>query len=204
MEAYKMQLIVGDVIGILKELQVDRVRIVAHDWGASLGWTISSLFPKLVEKFVPISVGHPNINFNTQIDQWEKSWYVFMFQSQFAEDFLAKNNWEVFREWTRMHNEQDKWIYELSRPGALTAALNWYRANASLKLYIKKPVLPNINASTLGIWSSFDAYLTEAKMIQSGECVDGTWRYERLTGSHWVPLDQPEKLNELLIEFFGN
>ena len=103
-----------------------------------------------------------------------------------------------------MHSELEKWIKELSRAGALTASLNWYRANSSMKSYVRGVDLPNIKAPTLGIWSTFDAYLIESKMILSGERVVGPWRYVRLTGSHWVPLDQSEKLNELLIEFFNN
>ncbi|NRG48297.1 alpha/beta hydrolase [Bacillus sp. CRN 9] len=202
-EAYNMQLLVSDVIGILKELNVDRVKLVGHDWGALLGWSLTSIFPNIVEKYVPISVGHPGGRFQMQIDQFEKSWYVFMFQTEhYAEKFLTKNNWELLREWGRNHSEQKKWIEELSRPGALRAALNWYRANGSLKFYVNKRVTPKIKSPTLGIWSSFDPFLTEAKMLQSGEMIEGPWRYERLTGSHWVPLDQAEKLNDLLIEFF--
>ncbi|MEH6943888.1 alpha/beta fold hydrolase [Bacillus sp. JJ722] len=204
-EAYDIQLLLGDVIGILKELQVERVRLVGHDWGAVLGWALTSLFPHVVDKYVPISVGLPGGRHGLSIDQLEKSWYIFMFQSQhYAEEFLSKNNWEVLREWGRMHSEQEKWVHELSRPGALTAALNWYRANASMKSYVNTRVLPNIKVPTLGIWSSFDAYLTEAKMVQSAERIDGPWRYERFTGSHWVPLDQSEQLNKILIEFFEN
>ncbi|MEH6995597.1 alpha/beta hydrolase, partial [Neobacillus drentensis] len=188
-EAYNMQLLVGDVVGILKELQVERVRLVGHDWGAILGWVFTSFFPDLVEKFVPISVGAPGVQSNLDFDQWEKSWYVFMFQAEdYAEKFLSMNNWEVFREWTRMHSEQEKQIFELSRPGALTAGLNWYRANASMKSYVRKGDFPRVKVPTLGIWSSFDGLLTEALMVKSVEVVDGPWRYERLSGGHWVPL----------------
>jgi len=202
-EAYNMKFLVSDVMGILKELNVDRVKLVGHDWGAILGWAFTTVFPHIVEKYVPISVGHPGVRI--QIDQFEKSWYLFMFQAEHdAEEFLTQNNWEFFREWCRNHSEQEKWIKDLSRPGALRAAINWYRANASMKAFLHKEKHPKIKSSTLGIWSSFDPYLTEAKMLQSSEMIDGPWRYERLSGGHWVPLDQSEKLNVLLIEFFEN
>ncbi len=202
-ESYKMQFLASDVIWILKELQVESVYLVAHDWGAGLAWTIAALYPDLIKKFVPVSVGHPNVNTNIQIEQCEKSWYVFMFQAQHdAEEFLTRNDWQVFRQWNRMHNEQEKWISELSRPGALTAGLNWYRANSSMKTFLKEIVLPKVKAPTLGIWSSFDDFLTEPPMIKSRDYVEGPWNYVRLDCSHWVPLDQPDVLNKLLLDFF--
>jgi pimeloyl-ACP methyl ester carboxylesterase len=59
-------------------------------------------------------------------------------------------------------------------------------------------------APTLGVWSSGDFYLTESQMTGSAEHVAGTWRYERFDGaSHWLQLDQPERLNRLLLDFLG-
>ena len=57
---------------------------------------------------------------------------------------------------------------------------------------------------TLGIWSSGDDYLTEAPLQQSGGQVEAQWRYERIEGaSHWMQLDAPERLNELLLGFLA-
>jgi pimeloyl-ACP methyl ester carboxylesterase len=54
----------------------------------------------------------------------------------------------------------------------------------------------------LGIWSSGDAALTETQMLLSAQQVSGSWRYERLEGaSHWMQLDQPQRLNRLLLDF---
>jgi pimeloyl-ACP methyl ester carboxylesterase len=60
-----------------------------------------------------------------------------------------------------------------------------------------------IEADTLGIWSSGDLYLTQEAMTRSKQRVQGRWRYERLEGSHWVPLDQPDRLNQLLLDFLA-
>jgi pimeloyl-ACP methyl ester carboxylesterase len=52
------------------------------------------------------------------------------------------------------------------------------------------------------VWSTGDAYLTEQQMIRSSEHVTGRWQYERMEdASHWMQLDQPERLNRLLIDF---
>ena len=110
---------------------------------------------------------------------------------------------KLFRDLVRHHPEVEQWIKDLQRPGALTAALNWYRANVAPEMWNpERWSLPDVQAPTLGIWSSGDAFLTEAQMLRSAECVSGLWRYERLEGaSHWMQLDQPERLNSLILSF---
>ncbi len=46
--------------------------------------------------------------------------------------------------------------------------------------------------------------MVEDQVRLSGQFVVGPWRYERVAGtSHWVPLDAPERLNQLLVEFLS-
>jgi pimeloyl-ACP methyl ester carboxylesterase len=64
--------------------------------------------------------------------------------------------------------------------------------------------MPNVAAPTLGMWSTGDNYLTEEPMLRSAEHVDGPWRYERIEeASHWMQLDRPDRVSELLVEFLG-
>lgn len=54
----------------------------------------------------------------------------------------------------------------------------------------------------MGIWSSGDNHLTEEGILGSGEHVTGPWRYERIEGAgHWLPLEAPGRVNELLLDF---
>jgi pimeloyl-ACP methyl ester carboxylesterase len=56
----------------------------------------------------------------------------------------------------------------------------------------------------MGLWSSGDNYLTEGSVQGSAEHVTGPWRYERIDGaSHWLELDAPERVNELLLDFLS-
>src|SRR3984885_3530087 len=98
----------------------------------------------------------------------------------------------------------DRYISDLSRPDALKASLNWYRANVAPHLPESPPKLPSVEAPTLGIWSSNDHYLDGERMKISGQFVKARWRYEQIDdASHWIPLDAPERLNRLLIEWLG-
>jgi pimeloyl-ACP methyl ester carboxylesterase len=76
--------------------------------------------------------------------------------------------------------------------------LNWCRANS-----LAPEGHPDVTIPVLGVWSDGDIALTEAQMTGSAKFVQGPWRFERIEGaSHWLPLDVPEKLSELLIDFF--
>ena len=203
-KAYGLQTIVKDVLAILDALELERASVVCHDYGAAVGWLLASLHPRRVERLVALSVGSPPSFAAAGFPQREKSWYMLFFQFRdVAEEIIRREDWRFLREFTRHHPECDRWIADLSRPGALTAALNWYRANSSPeKLFAPLPPLPRVQAPTLGLWSSGDAYLTEAQMTGSSGFVDGPWRYERIEGaSHWLQLDQPERVNALLLDF---
>ncbi len=88
-------------------------------------------------------------------------------------------------------------LADLGRPGALTAGLNWYRANHRPRNELHPPRIP-VAAPTLGVWSTGDAYLLEDQMTGSAEFV-ADWRYERLDGAgHWMQLDAPDAVTALL------
>jgi pimeloyl-ACP methyl ester carboxylesterase len=188
-----------DVIGILDALEIRQVQLVAHDWGAAVGWRLAAEHPDRITRYAALSVGA--FGGPMPIEQREKSWYMAFFrQTGTAEAQLMENNWQLFREWTRNVKETDRWIARLSRPGALTAALNWYRASNPPPAAGATPL--QVTVPVLGIWSDGDAYLTEIRMKTSGERIKGPFRYERISNaSHWLMLDQPEALNKLLLSF---
>jgi len=97
----------------------------------------------------------------------------------------------------------ETYVDDLSRPGRLSAALNWYRASQPMSSFVAPAAdLPRIQAPTLGIWSDGDIYLSEERMLGSEQYVDGPWQYQRVDkASHWIPLDQPERVTKLLFDF---
>ena len=196
---YGLAIVSEDVLGILDALNIRQVQLVAHDWGAAVGWRLAAEHPDRVTRYAALSVGAPGGPM--PIEQREKSWYMAFFrQTGTAEAQLMDNNWQLFREWTRNVKETDRWIANLSRPGALTAALNWYRAANAPPAAGAAP--PQVTMPVLGIWSDGDAYLTEIRMKTSGERIKGPFKYERISNaSHWLMLDQPDALNKLLLSF---
>jgi pimeloyl-ACP methyl ester carboxylesterase len=200
---YSLQNAVGDVVGILDALGIEAADIVGHDWGAAVAWFTAMAQPDRVRKLVVLSVPHPLAP--RTLRQREMAWYQLFFQFQeIAEAWLQHDDWALFRELLRGDGDVDRYISDLSRPGALTASLNWYRANLAPRMPGPPPNLRPVDAPTFGIWSTNDHYLDGERMKMSGRFVKGPWRYEQIEGaSHWIPLDAPDRLNELLIEWLG-
>jgi pimeloyl-ACP methyl ester carboxylesterase len=203
-EDYAIRRSVADVVAILDALDIERARVVGHDWGAAVAWLLAALVPARVERLVALSVPHPATLRERTIEQREKAWYQLWFQFPgVAEEVLPREDWKLMRELLRGAGDIEHYVADLSRGGALTAALNWYRANAAPQRELEQlPPLPAVAVPTLGIWSSGDNYLTEDRMLRSGAHVSGPWRYERIDGaSHWMQLDAADRVTELLLEF---
>jgi pimeloyl-ACP methyl ester carboxylesterase len=202
-ERYGLLDIAGDVIGILDSAGVERAHVVGHDWGAALAWAMAAFVPDRVDHLVAMSVGHPSAFRDAGFAQREKSWYMLLFQFEgIAEQWLSNDDFANMRAWTK-HPDVDQVIQGLSRPGALTAALNWYRANVHPRTLIEPPlVFPQIAAPTMGVWSSGDFALEESGMTSSHRFIDAPWRYERVEGpGHWMQLEAPDETSQLLVDF---
>lgn len=202
-DAYGGFALATDVVAIMDDQGIDRAHIVGHDWGAAVAWVLGSFFPDRVDHLVTMSVGHPATFHGGGFDQYEKSWYMLLFQfPDIAEQWLTENDWARFRAWGH-HPDAAGVIADLERTGSLTPGLNWYRANMKPESFVGAPFpFPKVGAPTLGIWSSEDHALTEGQMTRSAELVEGPWTYRRLDGpGHWMQLEDPEAINALLLGF---
>jgi pimeloyl-ACP methyl ester carboxylesterase len=196
---YRMEHLVADLAALLDALGVDKVKLVAHDWGAVICWQFVMAHPNRVQRYVALSVGHPSAYGSGGIAQKLKAWYVVMFQLRgFAEWLLKVGDWRVFRLFTGFPEEMPRWLKVLSRPGRLTAGINYYRANLGL---ILPRVYPRVSVPVTGIYSDGDRFLTEGQMTGSARYCDAGFRYLRVSGAnHWMQLDAPEKVTPLILD----
>ncbi|ROZ75792.1 alpha/beta fold hydrolase [Ramlibacter sp. WS9] len=197
---YRIDLLVADLVGVLDALGVARTQLIGHDWGAAICWQFCMRHPERVERYAALSVGHPNAYARGPLEQKIKGYYVLLFQLRgLAEWALRSFDWSLFRAATGQHPECVLATQWLARPGRLTAALNYYRAN--LGIFMPR-AYPPVTVPVLGIWSSGDKFLAEKQMLDCEKLVEGSWRYERIDGaSHWLQLDDPVRVNALLLDF---
>ncbi len=203
---YDMPFLVADMLTVIERFGLGQAHVVGHDWGAAVAWSLGYLGGDMVRSLTTISVGHPGGFLAAGLQQRQKSWYLLLFQfEEVAERWLSDDDWHWLRRWTGS-DEVETWISDLSRPGRLTASLNLYRANLPPKSILAKPrKYPPVRIPVMGVWSTGDVALTEKQMRASGEFVSGGWRYEQIEDvGHWIPLDAPDRLNALLLDWLGS
>lgn len=207
--AYRIRRSVGDVLALLDVLGIDEAAVAGHDFGAVVGWVLAMSSPRIT-RYAALSVGHPAVG--RDLDQLALSWYMlwFLFPGV-AEDVLPGDDWAFLRRWAHPDAGPDdemvaRQIADLERPGALTAGLNWYRANIDPAGFVRsgRGEVPPVSCPVLGVWSTDDIALGEEQMTASAHHVTGGWRYERLEGvGHWMPVRAAEQVSSLLVDFLG-
>ena len=201
---YKIELLADDCLGILDALGVDQpVDVIGHDWGAALGWILALHHEERVNSLVALSVGHPNAFTRAGLGQLAHSWYMLVFELRYLAEWLFSfNDFWLTRKVASYEPETEKWVRDLSRPGRLTAGMNWYRANVLSGTFknwgrCRRPVL--------GIWSDEDHACRDKQMRGSAKYMDAPWRYECLEGvGHWIPLERPVETANLALEWFDS
>ena len=176
--------------------------VVGHDWGAVVGWHLGAKHPERIRSLTALSVPHPRA-FATALvspgsDQRQQSGYVAFFRlKDVAEETLLNGGLAAMLAASAYPLDVEERVRAMSQPGALTAALSWYRAiDLSLLTGVGHVVVP-----TLHVWSTGDVALAREGAEATARYVDGPYRFEVLTGvSHWIPEEAPDVLNRLLLE----
>ncbi|MEU6945370.1 alpha/beta fold hydrolase [Streptomyces sp. NPDC046316] len=205
-EAYHPAKHVGDLLELLARLEIDRVHLVGHDWGSGMVQGLARVLPDRMASLTILSVGHAASILGAGWEQKQRSWYMLLFQLEgVAEEWLRRDGFANFREMLGEHPDAEAIIEQLRAPGALTAALNVYRAGLPADVQFGPPQpVPPLPGPVMGVWSTGDRFLTEQSMTGTGKHVDGTWRYERMEDAgHWLQLDQPDRVNGLLLDFLA-
>jgi pimeloyl-ACP methyl ester carboxylesterase len=211
---YRIPLLVEDIVQLIRSFGRERAFVVGHDWGGMVAWSMALRRPDVVEKLAVLNIPHPRILFQhllTNPTQRKRSSYMLFFQlPRLPEESLRQDNFaRLERVFRSMAVYRDKFTDEvldhykqaLAKPGALTGALNYYRAlgrRAGYDLIASDPVA---RMPVLTIWGEKDSALGK-------EMLEGLERYvpdltvRRIPdASHWVQQDRPDLVNRYLTDF---
>jgi pimeloyl-ACP methyl ester carboxylesterase len=200
---YALGHVVADLRALIVRLTADQaVHVIGHDWGAVAGWCLALEHRQVVRSLVALSVGHPREYAVAGVEQKLKGIYTLAWQVPgIAERWLAQGGFAGLRGWGRQHPRIDACIDDMTRPGRLTAGLNWYRANLRRVLFGRWETCA---VPTLGVWSSGDHFLAEDQMRNSQRRMAAAWRYERIDDAgHWLPLERPEQIARLALDWIA-
>ena len=208
---YKGTVLADDVAELVRALGEKDAHVVGHDWGGAVAWIAAANHPASVRTLSILNCPHPtqmrNHLLRGNLKQLRRSWYMFFFQLPFLPERAILRDGAsfvepAFRGWSRnkaafRDEDLDRFRKAVQVPGALTAALNYYRAAFRYPFAGPKE---KIAAPTLVIWAEGDRALGKELTYGQEKWVKGPYRIEYVPDcSHWVNEEQPERVSELLV-----
>lgn len=199
---YDTTTLATDVLGVLDALGWQQAHLVGHDWGAAVAWRVAALAPDRLRTLNVLSVGHPDVTsdlMRTDADQQRRSRYISRFREPDSHVQLLADGAAGLR--AMYHGWQDQAAIEhnvqlLSEPGALEAALHWYRAAGRGGRRDGQVAVP-----VLYIWSDRDVALGREAAERTADYVSGPYRFVVLEGvSHWIVQEAAERVLRELID----
>jgi pimeloyl-ACP methyl ester carboxylesterase len=208
-DAYALPNLAQVTADLMTALELPTAHVVGHDWGANVAWTLGAWHPDRVQTLTAVSVPHPaayTAAFRADPEQKERSAYIRLFWQQGkAEEVLLADGARRLRRMLGAEADTgipaeavDEYVAVLSAPGALTAALNWYRAMSS-----GSRVDP-VAVPTTYVWSDGDVAIGRTAAEACGDFVTGDYRFVELPGvSHWIPEQAPRQLAGAILDRIG-
>lgn len=204
-EQYATLHLVADVLAVADWVGGHTFHLVGHDWGGAIAWQVAGRYPQRVRTLTVVSTPHPeaftDVLRSDDADQRQRSSYMQVFRAEGSEDGMLAEDATglrfIFDASGMPADEAAPYIEAMQEPGALKAALNWYRA-ADLRLV---EGLGTIDMPTLYLWSTLDPALGKEAAEATAACVSGPYRFEVFEGvGHWIPEEDPERVNAVLLE----
>nr|MBM4731269.1 alpha/beta fold hydrolase [Prescottella equi] len=201
-DEYRFDRLVGDVVGLLDAYDIESAHLVGHDWGAAVAWQVAGGHPERIRSLTAVSVPHPAAfgwALREDADQQRRSGYIGLLRQEGkAEAVLLEDDSRRLRAMFGDGNDPElveEHVRLLSQPGALTAAMNWYRAMTRAF-----GDLPPVRVPTTYVWSTADPALGPAAAKRCAEFVDAPYRFVVLDGaSHWIPEEHPDALADAIL-----
>jgi epoxide hydrolase 4 len=211
---YNLDTLALDVVGLIDALGEQKARVVGHDWGGVVGWWLGVKHADRLERLALLNIPHPKVMRRTlykSSEQRKKSSYIFFFQvPALPERGFRRNGFDfavrALRTTSRpgVFTDADLDFYReaWSQPGAVRSMIHWYRA--ALRSQPKPPATSRVvGVPTLLLWGTQDRFLGQEMAQPSIDlCDDGRLEFFP-EASHRIQHEEPERVNQRLIEFFG-
>jgi len=210
-DAYRIDNLTLDIIGLIDALKYKKATIIGHDWGGMIAWQLAIKYPERLEKLIILNIPHPKVMKKTLLTSWRqkrKSWYIFFFQVPWLPELISSRiNFALLRKGlikssrrgtfseTDLKQYQEAW----SKKNALRSMINWYRA--AFRTMFEKSVKYYIDIPTLLIWGMKDfALISDMAQPSIDLCRKGRLVFIE-EASHWVQHEEPDRVNSLIKDY---
>jgi pimeloyl-ACP methyl ester carboxylesterase len=214
-ENYTLDHLVADAKALVEAFGRSTAHIAGHDWGAIVAWYVAGAHPRMTTTLTVLSVGHPAAMAaaaREDPDQQERSKYIGLFlQAAKAEEVLAADDYRRLRAMYRIGPNPDAipervidgYVRSLSRPGRLTAALNYYRANLRTggAGWERLQRMGDITSPTQLVWGDQDPACGPRQAETTEAHVKGRFQLQVIEGAgHWLQFEKPDEVGLALTQ----
>ena len=200
LDAYQTEHLTQDVLDVADVVGFDKFHLVGHDWGAVVGWLlVMENHPRIIS-WSALSIPHMGAYADAMAndpDQQSRSAYVGFFQTPWLpEAAFSFNNFKMMK--SALYGEHKaetraEYLSLFSEPGALTSALNWYRASGITN--ITNPQDSTVSIPTAYIWGNQDNVVGDAALAAQEKYFDNNLTITELDTGHWLTETKSEEVN---------
>lgn len=197
--AYRMAELVGDVLALLADRGLTRAHVVGHDWGGAVAWALAGVQPARVSTLTVLSTPHPAAMAAamTSSRQALSSWYMAAFQLPLLpEAVLGRTLRRTLVRSGLPAEDARRYARRMAEPGALSAALGWYRALP----FAGRDAVPPVRVPTTYVWGARDFALGRRAAELTARQVRGPYRFAELAAGHWLPERSADDVAALVLD----
>lgn len=219
---YATDTLVADLFALADAMNIDRFSLVGHDWGGAIAWAAALRGNPRIERLAIINSPHPLIFQKSLIEdpaQRAASQYMNAFRNPGMEAGIARMGMEAFFDKSFTPHvdlgkidaeERQRYIDDWSRPGAMTAMLNWYRASKIVIPEVGEDIampewvahgVPKLTIPVRIIWGLEDKALLPIQLDGIGEIGDDVEVFPLPGVGHFAPWQAPDKVAAALRPF---
>jgi epoxide hydrolase 4 len=224
-ESYRAQHLAKDMLELAAQLSPGRrFHLVAHDWGASVGYLMAFLASDRLASFTVLNGVHPVPFQRALIEdaaQREASQYIRFLRRPDAATILAADGYRRMLEiltsgfgggaWLTP-DKRAGYLAAWSEPGALEAMTAWYKATPLVvplpgeavtenAVYQVDPARMRVRAPHQVIWGLHDKALLASSRAGLAEFCDTLIVHDVPDADHWIVHQKPDAVRTLLRAF---
>jgi pimeloyl-ACP methyl ester carboxylesterase len=211
---YEKENMADDVLAVLDELGLERVKLVGHDWGGWIGFLLALKAPKRFERYLALNILHPWVGLRDMAPNLWRFWYQWMILSPGIGYGLHRSGRFIPRVLVGGSSVKEVWDDEtvhafsdsFTRPDYARAGVQMYR------VFNLKEVPPmmrgrylrmRLTVPTLVLFGEDDFAIRPELLDGHGDHAD-EFRVERVHGcGHFIADERPDLVAERAVEFFG-
>ncbi|WP_343598853.1 alpha/beta hydrolase [Mycobacterium sp.] len=205
-EAYRHEELVEDVVAIADTLDFRRFHLVAHDWGAAIAWLVAIAAPSRLASLTVMSIPHYHAFAQAtwadpDVEGYRAFLALVLAPDGAAERVLGRDRMAAFRATLTRHNpaELQQLLAVLGQPGALSAALAWYRAADGHRRMLSATAEP-VTVPTVLVIGRDEPYAGRMAVSLGEQIPTADYRRIDLDAGHWLVQERPAEVTRAILD----